>query len=688
MNFKGKLALMGISALMLTSCMSKKENSQDKETAANVKVVPGIDLTNMDQNVKPGVDFFKYANGGWLNKTEIPGDKPAYGSFSKIGDDLKEDVKAIIDEVTADKDAKDGSINQKIRDFYNSGMDTTAINNLGFEPIKPTLNAISEIKDVNGVLNEMAALQLESVANGFYVYVEMDAKKSDQHALYITTAGLSLPDRDYYLNDDARSTEMRAKYVEQIEKMLGLIGVDAAEAKANAETILAMETEMAKKEMTRVERRDPNKTYNKVTVEELYKTYPNFDWKAYFEKLNVAPTEVIVSNPEYFAAFNNWLVDTPVEDWKAYMRWHVLNDAASNLAKPISDQNFAFYGTYISGIEKQQPRWKKVLGATNGVLGEAIGQVYVKKHFPAAAKERMIELTDNLKKAFAQRIEGLDWMSDETKAKAQHKLATITVKVGYPDKWKDYSAYKVVPGKYFENLVSAAKFQYRENLEDLTKPIDLDKWEMLPQEVNAYYHPLRNEVVFPAGILQPPFFNMNADDAVNYGGIGVVIGHEMTHGFDDKGRLFDADGNLKTWWTDEDSEKFMKKADVLVKQFDNYVELDTLHVNGKLTLGENIADLGGLSISYTAFQLAQENKKMEAKDGFTPEQRFFLGYASVWRIKMKDEYLMNKIKTDVHSPGDARVNQTIFNVPEFYQAFEISKEDPLYIPEEDRAKIW
>ncbi|MFA8451704.1 MAG: M13 family metallopeptidase [Bacteroidales bacterium] len=689
MIFKGKLALLGVSALLATSCMNEEKTQGNKETAnkAEIKVEPGIDLANLDQTAKPGVNFFQYANGGWLKKNPIPGDKSAYGAFNKISDDCKENLKVLINEVTNDKNASDGSINQKIRDFYNSGMDTVAIEKAGYEPLKPYLESVDNVKDVNSLLDLMSDLQLESTPTGFYVYVGQDAKKSDQHALCVTNAGLSLSDRDYYLNDDPRSIEIREKYVQHIVNMEKLIGIDEAQAQADAETVLKMETAMADKYFTRVQGRDPKLTYNKISYTNLKADYPNYGWDNYFGKLGVESDSVIISNPGYFKAFNNWLVEYPIQDWKTYVKWHILSDASGALSSPFVDESFDFYGRFMSGIDQQSPRWKKVLGSTNGALGEAIGQLYVKKHFPAEAKERMLELVSNLRLAFEDRIKGLEWMSEETKLKALHKLEVITVKVGYPDKWKDYSDYKVSKN-YFKNLVASAKFQYRENMEDLKKPVDKDKWEMLPQTVNAYYHPLRNEVVFPAAILQPPFFNMNADDPVNYGGIGVVIGHEMTHGFDDKGRLFDADGNMKEWWTATDADKFTKRAQVLVDQFDNYVVLDSLHVNGKLTLGENIADQGGLNISYNAMMKAMEKTPMESIDGFTPEQRFFLGYASVWRINMKDKELMNRIKTDVHSPAAARVNQAIFNLDEFYKAFDIPQDAPLYIKKEDRAKIW
>ena len=689
MMFKGKIAIMGVTALLATSCMNgeKKQESKTTETKKELRVVPGIDLKNMDKTIKPGDDFFRYVNGGWLANNPVPEDKGSYGAFHKISDDLKEDLKVLIDEVTSNESAAAGSIDQKIRDFYNSGMDTITIEDLGYEPIKPYFEKINNVADLQSYLDLLAELQKESTGAGFYIYVGQDAKQSDRNALHITYSGTSLPDRDYYLKDDPRSVEIRDRFVKHIINLEKLVGVEEAQAAKDAETIMKIETAMAEKYYTRVDRRDPNLTYNKLTYTDLKNNYPNINFDRYFGQLGIQADDVIISSPSYMEAFNNWLVEYPLDDWKTYLRWHVLADASGALSSPFVDERFDFYGRFLSGIEKQSPRWKKVLGATNGALGEAIGQLYVEKHFPAEAKTRMIELIDNLKLAFADRINGLDWMSDETKEKALHKLKTITVKVGYPDKWKDYSQYQVSKN-YFENLLNSSRFQYAENLADLKKPVDLDKWEMLPQEVNAYYHPLRNEIVFPAAILQPPFFNMNADDPVNYGGIGVVIGHEMTHGFDDKGRQFTADGNLSDWWTADDSKKFEAKAQVLVDQFSNYTVLDSIHVNGQLTLGENIADQGGLNISYNALKKAMAKKGMESVDGFTPEQRFFLGYASVWRINIKDEEMMNRIKTDVHSPGEARVNQAVFNLNEFYEAFDIPTDAPLYIPADKRVKIW
>ncbi|MFA8300922.1 MAG: M13 family metallopeptidase [Hyphomicrobiales bacterium] len=688
MNLRGKVAIFGVAAFLLSGCMAKKGDVQEDKQVVG-KVVPAINLANMDNNVDPGKDFYRYVSGNWIKNNPLPDDKSVFGAFTVISESNKKNLKALIEEVSNDENATKGTINQKIRDFYNSGMDSASINALGYEPLKPYFAEIDGIKDVPSLLDVMAKIQLRGNSPSFYLWVGQDAKASDVNRLHIYSAGLTLSNKDYYLNDDSRSEEIREKLREYMTAMHKLVGQDETTAKKNTETIIGIETKMADKEYSSLERRDPNLRYNKYSYEDLKKDFPNFDWDTYFSNLGIETDQVIISNPKFLSLINDFIVDIPVEDWKTYLKWHLLDGAAGSLSDEFGQANFDFYGKFLSGTPERSPRWKRILGATNSVLGEAIGQLYVQRHFPPEAKERMLELVENLKLSFSDRIDQLEWMSDATKEKAHEKLNSIVVKVGYPDKWKDYSGLDVVPDSYYTNNVVSGIFEYKDNLEDLKKPVDRSKWGMYPQEVNAYYHPLMNEVVFPAGILQPPFFNINADDPVNYGAIGVVIGHEMTHGFDDKGRLFDAKGNLSVWWTDEDAQKFEKRAQVLVNQFNNYIVLDSIHVDGKLTLGENIADLGGLNLSYYALQKAKAKKEMKTIDGFTPEQRFFMGYAQVWRQSIRDEALMDRIKNDPHSPGEARVNQTLFNLPEFYSAFpNIKAGAPLFIPEEDRAKIW
>jgi len=678
----GSILLVALFAVMLGACNQGQKKASNNMTKA-------IDPANMDKNVKPGDNFYEYVNGGWIKNHPIPPEYSQYGAFTVLYENNQKELKALVDEISKKKEVKKGSVEQKIRDFYNSGMDTNSIEKLGITPIKPELEKIAAISNLRMVQKEMARMHTMGIHPLFYFYAGADEKNSTMEIANLYQGGLGLPDVDYYLNDDAASKKLRDAYVSHVAKMFELKGDDSKTASKKAHEVLDLETKLAKTSFTRIERRSPEKNYNKMPVTQLQHISPDFNWKAYFTNIGLDnPGEINVGQPRFFTGISKIMQETPVNVWKAYLEWNLLNDAAPYLSKKFVQENFNFYGKVMSGQQKMRPRWKRVMGATSSSLGEALGELYVAKYFPPESKERMLKLVSNLKLAFADRIKKLDWMSDTTKKKAIEKLKAITVKVGYPDKWRDYSKLEVVPDNYFQNIMNASKFSFNYNLNKVGKPVDKTEWGMTPQTVNAYYNPSNNEIVFPAGILQPPFFNKDADDAVNYGAIGVVIGHEMTHGFDDQGRQYDKDGNMKNWWTEADARRFQAKTEKLARLYDQYTVLDSLHVNGQLTMGENIADLGGLNISYDAYLRALNGKTPATIDGFTGTQRFFMGYAQVWRQNIRPQELAKRLKTDVHSPGEARVNIPPFNIDAFNKAFDIKQGDKLYIPKKDRAYIW
>jgi len=649
-------------------------------------VVPAIELSNMDTTINPADDFFRYANNNWLKNNPIPEEFSSYGAFTEI--DLNNDnlIKEIIDEVSKDSTAAKGSIAQKIRDFYNAGMDSVAIDARGYSELTPYFEQIEALDDKAQLASLLGDLHKNGFGGFFYAGPSLDPKDAEHYIMHLYQGGLSLTDRDDYLVPETQ--EMRDKYVEHVAKMFQLTGTDSIEAAKKAQGILKLETQLAKNSMSRVERRDPDKTYNMRSVEELQKSTPNFQWNDYFTKAGCPAFENLnVGMPAFVAALDKVILNTDLSTIKDYLRWKVIHGSASLLSSELDAENFSFYGNYLYGQEVQQPRWRRILGATSDCLGEAVGQLYVEKHFPAEAKERMLNLVGNLRTALGERIKALDWMSDETKAKALHKLDCFNVKIGYPNKWKDYSALDITPESYFQNLHKYIAFENDIDMARLSKPVDKEEWFMTPQTVNAYYSPEMNEIVFPAAILQPPFFNMDADDAVNYGGIGVVIGHEMTHGFDDQGCKYDEKGNLNNWWTEEDATKFAARTAQLVKLFNEF-QVRGNQINGELTLGENIADLGGLNIAWDAYQMTEEAKANQNIDGFTPAQRFFISYGTIWRNNSRDKYIERQVKTDVHSPAEARVNRTLGSMPHFYEAFEITPENGMYIAPEERACIW
>lgn len=677
MKYKNLLPLAGIPVLLLGAC-SQNKSSESKRTVF-------FDKSGMDTTVSPGENFFQYANGSWYKKTTIPESESGWGSFYTLYDENLKDLRAILEEAT--KGSGDAN-SKKVGDFYSSGMDTAGIDRRGFEPVKPLLARIKAI----GSSKELVNFAADSFKDGegflFSFYVGPDDKISTKNAVNFQQAGLGLPNRDYYFNNDPENQKIRNEYVKYISKLFTLSGTDSVTAKKNAADILKLETEIAKSHKTPVELRDPVKNYNKFAVSDFQKQNPDFDIKDLLSRFNLKTDTVLVGQPSYYKALASLLKSQPLDLWKNKLQFEALNSSASALSAPFRKARFEFYGKILNGQQKQQERWKQMVSKTDGGLGELLGQVYVEKHFPADAKERMLKLVDNLQKVYQKRIEDLDWMGAETKKKAIEKLNAFTKKIGYPDKWKNYDDVSIDRAKYYENLQSIAKHDYKEMASKLGKPVDKQEWFMTPPTVNAYYNPAFNEIVFPAGILRFPFFDFNADDAINYGAIGAVIGHEMTHGFDDQGRQYDKEGNLKDWWTKEDADRFVKKADMVVKQYDQYTVLNNLHVNGKLTLGENLADIGGIAIAYDAFKLTDQGKGEEKIDGLTPDQRFFLSFAQVWRIKDRDERLRMRISNDPHSPEMYRVNGPLSNMPQFYKAFNIKPGDKMYKAEADRVKVW
>ena len=665
-------------ALMIMACNSKK----NVETS-------GIDITNLDTSVSPKEDFYQYACGGWMTKNPLTGEYSRFGSFDQLAENNRTQLNALISEL-AEKTNTDGSIEQKIGDTYNLAMDSVTLNANGYTPITKDLERIASVKDVS----EFSILIPELVRNGvssyFYIFVEADMMNSDANLLWTYQGGIGLGERDYYLDNDEQTTNIRNKYKEHVVKMFELVGFDNAQAQKNMDAIMKIETRLATVAYDNVKLRDPRANYNKITIEELQELAPAIDWNVYFSILGLENIEYInVTQKESIQEVSKIISSEPLENQIAYIQWKLIDNSASFLSDEIDAQNFDFYGKTLSGKEEQSPRWKRAVSVVNGVMGEAVGQMYVKKYFPEAAKKRMVELVKNLQTTLGDRIKELKWMTDSTKTKALEKLSTFHVKIGYPDKWRDYSTLKIDKNdSYYANIQRASQFQNDYEFSKLGKPVDKDEWGMTPQTVNAYYNPSTNEICFPAGILQYPFFDMNADDAFNYGAIGVVIGHEMTHGFDDQGRQFDKDGNMIDWWTAEDGESFNIRAKVMADYFDLIDVAPGVKANGRFTLGENIADFGGLRVAYQAFKLATKDKPLTDKDGFTPEQRFFLAYANVWATNIRPEEILVLTKSDPHSLGRWRVNGQMPHFSEWYKAFDVTENDPMFLPEEKRVDIW
>ena len=647
----------------------------------------GISVANLDRSVSPCDNFFQFASGTWLKNNPIPAAETRWGAFNELADRNQAVERRILEKSAANRTAKPGTNEQKVGDFYATAMDSMAIERAGLKYLQPRLNQISAITDLAGMQRYLA--DPKSFGTGWYSFgVRQDSKISTQYAVGMGQGGLTLPDRDYYLKDDGRSKAIRAAYQTYQVNVLKMLGDDPATAEKNAAAVTRLETRLAKISRTRVALREREKNYNKLTVDQAAADYPNLNLPLLLKENGLgAAKEIIVGQPEFLTEVSAMFKEEPIADQKQYLRWHLVSAVTSALPKAYGDESFRF-SQVLSGAKQQQPRWKRALRATDGALGEAFGQLYVDEAFSPAAKVRAKMMVENLRQAYAERIQATEWMSAATKAEAMKKLNAFAVKIGYPDKWKDYSALTISRESALNNLFATAEWASKDNLNHFGRPIDRGEWGMTPPTVNAYYNSSMNEIVFPAGILQPPFYDPKADDAVNYGGIGAVIGHEMTHGFDDQGRKSDASGNLRDWWTKEDGEKFMAKAAVVGKQFDAFSPMDSVHVNGNLTMGENLADLGGLTIAHQAFQKTAQAKAGKSIDGFTPEQRFFLGYAQIWRSNQRPEAMRQQIMTDPHSPGQYRTNGPLQNMPEFHAAFGCKEGDKMVRPTADRAKIW
>jgi len=646
--------------------------------------VSGIERANFDTTVRPQDDFYQHVNGTWLKTTQIPADKPVYGAFSKLRDDSEARLREIIEAAAAKPGKAEGTDEQKVGDLYNSFMDEAQAEALGLKPIQAELDRVKALKSKSEIAALMAHFSRIGVKTPIGGYVNQDDKDPTQYIVYLLQSGLGMPDRDYYLLDDARFKALRAQYVAHVTKMLELSG--DANAAANAKSIMALETALAKKHWTRVESRDSEKTYNKYPVTKLRTLAPALDWDSYLRGSGVTSPAVIVAQPSAFTGFSELLASRSLPVWRTYFRWRVIDSYAPYLSKAFVDQDFAFYGKTLRGTEENRPRWKRAVAAVENSLGESLGKIYVARHFPPEAKARMETLVANLIKAYEQSIRELDWMSETTKAEALQKLAKFTPKIGYPNKWRDYTALAVRPDDLVGNLMRSNAFEHDFHIAKLGKPIDREEWFMTPQTVNAYYNPNMNEIVFPAAILQPPFFNLAADDAVNYGGIGAVIGHEIGHGFDDQGSKYDGDGNLVSWWTEEDRKRFEERTKALIAQYDTYEALPGEHVNGAFTIGENIGDLGGLSIAYKAYKMSHPDAPVI--DGLTGDQRVFMGWAQVWRRNYTEANLLQRLKSDPHSPSEFRCNGIVRNIPEWYTAFGVTEDDALYLAPEQRVKIW
>ncbi len=646
----------------------------------------GFDLANFDKSVRPQDDFYRYVNGTWLANTEIPADKSNYGSFSILYDESEENLRAIIEESANKQDKEPGSDEQKVGDFYQSYLDTIRVEELGVTPIEDELKQIANLKNKKDVLKHMAYLQKIGVQIPVAIGIDQDMKKSDTYIVYLHQSGLGLPDRDYYFQAAAKFKTIREKYKAYITRLFNLAGQTGAEAAAAR--IMEVEMEIAKNHWTRIENRDRDKTYNKYDMTKLSSLTPAFDWRLFLSEAGLKDGSLIVRQPSYLQEFNTIFNLVSTADWRTYLTWKVLDGAATLLSDDFVNAKFEFRGKTLSGIEVNRPRWKRAVNAVNATMGEVVGRIYVARHFKPAAKKRMESLVENLKFSFSEGLNRLEWMGEGTKKEALAKLDKFTTKIGYPNRWKDYSKLEVRPDDLAGNFRRSNLVEYEREIEKLGQPIDREEWFMTPQQVNAYYNPPMNEIVFPAAILQPPFFNMAADNAVNYGGIGAVIGHEVSHGFDDQGRKSDGNGNLREWWTEEDEKEFSKRAQVMIDQYDAYNPIDSLHVKGGLTLGENIADLAGLTLAFRAYKKSLNGKPAAVIDGFTGEQRVFIGWAQVWRRLYRDDELRRRLLTDPHSPSQYRCNGIVSNMPEFYAAFDVKEGDGLYQTEEQRVKIW
>jgi len=672
-----KLSLLALTLLLICSC-GKSDKNEDLHS--------GVILKNMDTLVNPGDNFTAYVNGAWVKKTSIPADKSSYGVGEMVQDKAEEDVKAIIEESAKGK-FENGSNEQKIGDFYDSYMNMKDRDAKGIKPLMPEFAKIDAIANYSDLAAYFGNANKTGQMVPFYVAVIEDFKDPTKYMLYTWQGGLGLPEREYYFLTDAKSKDIRTKYQQHISNMMKIAGMDKGSEKASK--IMALETLLASKHMKKEDTRNIAGLYNKYEIKDLNKLTADFDWTSLLKSAGI-PNEknIIVTQVEYMKAVASIIKSTPLDVWKDYLKWGAITDAANSLNSELDNENFAFYGKTLYGKPEQQPMWKRAVNEVNGNLGEIIGEVYVKKHFTPEAKERMTALVKNLLKAYEESIKTLDWMTPETKKEALKKISKFTPKIGYPDKWRDYSKLKVVKNDLYGNIQRSEEFEYNRQIGKLGKPVDRDEWGMTPQTVNAYYNPTLNEIVFPAAILQPPFFDLTAEDAINYGAIGAIIGHEIGHGFDDQGSTFDGDGVMRNWWTDKDMAAFKQRTGALVSQYNEFKVFSDLNVNGAFTLGENIGDLGGVTIALKEYKMSLKGEKSKVMDGFTGEQRVFIGWAQSWLSKEREESLRNQVASDPHSPAKFRVNGIVRNIPEFYEAFKVKPTDSLYLAPEKRVKIW
>lgn len=679
MNKKNYVAVATLAFAMLTSCAGQKE----------AKSTSGIDLANMDTTVSAGTDFFRYACGGWNDAHPLTAEYSRYGTFDELFENSQKQLRELIEGLAAQKNNQAGSAAQKIGDLYNMAMDSVTLNKQGAEPVKAMLDKIAGMKDKSEIVPMMTEMAHIGIGTYFHSYVYADPKNSSLNIFQMGQGGINLGEKEYYLDTDSITQNIREQYKLYIGKLFQLAGFSEADAQQKVADVMEIETAIAKVSRSATELRDPEANYHKMSFDELKKTIAGIDWDAYMKGLGIqAPAELNVEQVEPIQEVARLMNTLPLSKHVSYLEYNLLDAAASCLSDDFVAARFDFYGKVLSGRQVNQPHWKRAVNSVNGMLGELVGEMYVEKYFPAAAKERMVKLVKNLQTALGERIDAQEWMSDSTKIRAHEKLATFHVKVGYPDKWKDYSKLEIKNDSYWANVCRASEWGFNDMYSRIGKPVDKDEWLMTPQTVNAYYNPSTNEICFPAAILQPPFFNMEADDAANYGAIGVVIGHEMTHGFDDQGRQFDKDGNLTDWWAPGDADRFKERAQVMVDFFNKIEVLPGLQANGELTLGENLADHGGLNVAYLAFQNATKDAPLGVVDGFTPEQRFFLAYATLWAGNIRDEQIRVYTKSDPHSLGKWRVNGALPHIQAWYDAFHITPSDPLYVAPENRVNVW
>ena len=681
-----KPALLALAVSLVAACGQADKNEVPQAVASQQQLASGVETANFDAAVAHSHDFYHSVNGTWLAKTPIPADKSNYGAFSQLADEAELNLKAILEEAAAAK-AEPGSEQAKLAAFWTAYMDEAAIEAHGLAPLKSQLDAIAAATTHDALAAVMGQLLTDGVEMPWMYYVNNDAKKSDQYAVYLYQAGLGLPDRDYYLADNPKFVALRGEYKAFIADYLGM--AEVADSAKVAEAVYAIEAKLAEAQWSRVDSRDADKTYNAKSAADMVTLLDGFSWQAFAGTSGLAKSDkLIVAQPSYLEAFGNFFTAVPVADWQAYLQLRLLSNYAGYLPKSFDERHFAFFGKALRGVEEQPARWKRAVAAADQQVGELLGKIYVERHFQPEAKARMEQLVANLIKAYEISINELEWMSAETKVKAQQKLAKFTPKIGYPSKWKDYSALEIKADDLAGNYRRAANWEYARMLAKLGQPIDRSEWFMTPQTVNAYYSPTGNEIVFPAAILQPPFFNVDADDAVNYGAIGAVIGHEISHGFDDQGSKYDGDGNLSNWWTDADLSAFDARGKQLVEQYNQYSPLPGMHVNGELTLGENIADLGGLTVALEAYRLSLAGGEAPVIDGMTGTQRFFYGWSQVWRRNYREEDLRSRLVVGPHSPNQYRVIGIVANMPEYYEAFGVKEGDAMYIAPEKRVKIW